>query len=137
MNTKGYFEAKDFLSGLVGLIVLLLGLLPVLEQFNIFNLGLSAALSSNAFLAAVPFVLAILGLYLAIESVIELTNSNHIGWLSFLIGVIVMIVGLLPALQNFGVGPGLFGLVVPTLVYHIIFIVEGLFLIIAMFAMEL
>lgn len=131
-------EPKDWFSGLVGFVVFALGLVPLLEQFNIVNWGISSFMSSSGFLSVAPYVLAILGFYLAIESVIELTNSNHIGWLSFLIGVVIMAAGLLPALQQlFGIGPGLFGLAVPALIYHIIFIVEGLFLMIAMFAMEL
>ena len=52
-------------------------------------------------------------------------------------GIAIMVVGVLPALQSFGIGPGLFGLELPILVYHIIFVIEGLFLMIAMFAMEL
>lgn len=88
-------------------------------------------------MTAVPYILAILGFYLAVESIIELTNSNHIGWLSFFIGLAIMVVGLLPALQAFGIGPGLFGITLNPLVYHIVFVIEGVFLMIAMFAMEL
>jgi len=137
MNKKGLMEAKDWISGLVGLLVLLVGLIPILESFKVINLGFSNIMGTSAFLTALPFILAILGFYLAIESLIELTNSNHIGWLSFFIGAIIMVVGILPALQSFGIGPGLFGFQPPILIYNIIFIVEGIFLIIAMFAMEL
>jgi len=137
MNKKGFMEAKDWLSGFVGLIIFSLGLIPILETFNILQLGLSKFLSSGPFLAAAPYVLAVLGFYLAIESIIELTNANHIGWLSFMIGAVVMAIGLLQVLKAFGIGPGLFGLELPPLVYYIIFLVEGLFLLIAMFAMEL
>jgi hypothetical protein len=130
-------EAKDFISGFVGFIVFLLGLIPILESFGVLQTGFSAFLGSGAFVAAIPFVLAILGFYLAIESVIELTNSNHIGYISFIIGGIIMLIGLLPALQAFGIGPGLFGFELPVTVYHIVFLIEGIFLMIAMFAMEL
>lgn len=140
MNKKAmlHMEAKDYLSGLVGLVVLAAGLIPILESMNVVNWGITAIIHSSAFSSAIPYILAILGFYLAIESIIELTNSNHIGWLSFLIGVVIMATGLLPALQqSFGIGPGLFGLTLPPLVYNIIFIVEGLFLLIAMWSMEL
>jgi hypothetical protein len=130
-------EAKDWMSGLVGVIVFLLGLLPLLESLKVLKTNVSAILQTNWFSAAAPYLLAILGFYLAIESIIELTNSNHIGWTSFLIGGIVMLVGLLPVLQTFGIGPGLFGLTIPAIAYQIIFMVEGFFLMIAMFAMEL
>ena len=137
MNKKAMMEPKDWLSGLVGLIVFLAGLIPLLEGLGVLSLGLSSFLTSGPFLVAVPFILSALGFYLAIESIIELTNSNHIGWLSFFVGIIVMVIGLLPALQSFGIGPGLFGISLPSVVYQIIFIIEGLFLMIAMFAMEL
>ncbi len=137
MNKKAMIEAKDWISGFIGGIVFLAGLLPLGETLGIIDLGISNIFSSGAFMTAIPFILAILGFYLAVESVIELTNSNHIGWLSFLIGVAVMIIGLLPALGSIGIGPGLFGFELPMTVYHIIFMIEGIFLMIAMFAMEL
>lgn len=137
MNKKGFMEAKDFLSGIVGLIVFAIGLIPLLESFGVLKTNLTGILTSGPFMSTIPYVLAILGFYLAIESIIELTNSNHIGWLSFFVGVAVMLIGLLPALQAFGIGPGLFGITLPTLMYQIIFIIEGVFLMIAMFAMEL
>lgn len=137
MNKKAIVEPKDWFSGFVGLVVFLLGLLPLLESFGVLSTGFSAFVGSGAFLTAMPFILSILGFYLAVESIIELTNSNHIGWFSFLIGAVIMLIGLLPALQAFGIGPGLFGLSLPSMVYNIIFVVEGIFLIIAMFAMEL
>ena len=130
-------DTSDWMSGLIGLVVFLLGLFPLLEQFGILSTGISVFLQSSWVLSALPFILAILGVYLAIESIIELTNSNHIGWLSFFIGVTVMIIGILPALQSFGLGPGLFGFQLPAMIYSIIFVIEGLFLMIAMFAMEL
>lgn len=128
-------EAKDWLSGIVGVIVFALGLMPLLEQFGVLGTNVAGLLTGAS--AAIPYILAILGFYLAIESIIELTNSNHIGWMSFFIGAAIMLIGLLPALASFGIGPGLFGFELPQTVYYVIFIVEGLFLMIAMFAMEL
>jgi hypothetical protein len=130
-------EAKDWMSGIIGAAIFALGLIPILESFKVLNLGFSKVFEVNWFTAAIPFVLAIFGFYLAMESITELMNSNHIGWLSFFIGAAIMVVGLLPALQKFGIGPGLFGLEIPAMIYQIIFIVEGFFLMIAMFAMEL
>ena len=139
MNKKAmlHMEAKDYLSGLVGLVVLAAGLIPILESMKVVNLGITGIIHSSAFSSAIPYILAVLGFYLAIESIVELTNSNHIGWMSFLIGVAIMAIGLLPALQSFGIGPGLFGLTLPAMVYNVIFVIEGLFLLIAMWSMEL
>ncbi len=137
MDKKGITEARDWISGLFGLVIFLLGLFPILESFKIVSTDIAGVFSSSVALSVLPYLLAILGFYLAIESIIELTNSNHIGWISFLIGAVVMLVGLMPVLSSFGIGPGLFGLTIPVMIYQIIFMIEGFFLMIAMFAMEL
>lgn len=125
------------MSGFIGVIVFLFGLFPILEALNVLNLGVTALYQSSVFIAALPYVLAALGFYLAIEAVIELTNSNSIGWLSFLIGIVIMVVGILPVLAGFGILPAFLGFTLPVMAYYVIFTVEGLFLMIAMFAMEL
>jgi len=130
------FRGRDYISGVIGLVLFIFGLVPILESFNVLNFGITGILASTWFAAAIPFVLAILGLYLAIESVEELFNSNSIGWISFIIGAIVLVVGLLLSLKAFGIGPGLFGLVISPIIYSIIFLIEGAFLMIAMFMME-
>ena len=122
-------QARDWISGAVGLVILLLGLLPIIGKLTFLN-DLPATL--------IIWIVAIGGLYLAVNSVIEITNSNVVGWWSFGIAVFILIVGLLPLLHSFGIGPSWFefGWISRT-VYNIIFIIEGLFLIIATFAMEL
>ena len=130
-------DMSDWASGFIGGLVFLLGLIPLIEMFTALNLGVTSFLQSSIPTTALPYLLAILGFYLAIESIIELTNSNSIGWISFLIGGVVMLAGLLPAIASFEIGPGFFGFVILALAYYIIFIVEGFFLMIAMFAMEL
>jgi hypothetical protein len=73
-----------------------------------------------------------------INSVIEITNSNAVGWISFLIAVIVMAAGILQSLYNFSIGPSWFALgFIKETIYYIIFTIEGIFLMIATFAMEL
>ena len=90
------------------------------------------------FIAALPYILAIAGFYLLIESIMEISNSNSAGTISFLIGSIIMILGLLPVLHGFGIGPEWFsmGFISNPWIYRIIFMVEGIFLMIATFAME-
>ncbi len=132
-------ETKDWMSGFIGLIVFSLGAIPLLEGFNVFNLGISQILHTGWFIAIVPYILAIAGFYLLIESIIEITNSNSIGYMSFLVGAVVMAVGTLPVLHTFGIGPDWFslGFLSNPIIYQILFMVEGLFLMIAAFAMEL
>ena len=73
-----------------------------------------------------------------VNSVIEITNSNAIGWISFLIAVLIMASGILQVLHKFAIGPTWFELTfISDLVYYIVFTVEGIFLMIATFAMNL
>jgi hypothetical protein len=122
------FDFSDITSGVVGLLVFLFGLIQLLELYKIISLGITSFVSTNWFTLLLPYIIAVLGLYLAIEAFIEITNSNVLGVLSFIIGVAIMISGILSAFKI---------LPFPPLIYHIIFIVEGIFLIIAMFAMRL
>ena len=127
-------EMKDFVSFIVGAVLFVFGLLPVLSTIGIgpswFNLGIKTSIFA--------YIIAIAGFYLIIESFIEITNSNAIGWWSFLFAAIIMLIGVLQVLGSFSLGPSWF--VFPwmqPLAYYVIFMVEGLFLMIAMFAMEL
>jgi len=118
-------EPKDWISGLAGFVILCLGLLPLLAARGIgpswFDFNLPVKLLS--------YVIVIGGFYLIINSFIEITNSNVIGWVSFLIAAVVTVLGVLQVLGKIGWISGM--------VFNIIFIVIGLFLMIATFAMEM
>ncbi|MBW2965232.1 hypothetical protein KY363_07280 [Candidatus Woesearchaeota archaeon] len=132
-------EAKDILSFIVGLLLFALGVLPLLNKFKIgpswFNVW--------GFLPVtiVSWVVAVGALYLVIDSVIEITNSASIGFLSIIIAFVCLLVGVLPILAGFGIGPSFFSLsflgVVSKYLFDIVFMAEGLFLMIAMVAMEM
>lgn len=132
-------ETKDFLSGIVGGVVLLAGLLPLLHKF-----GIGPEWMALDFLpiGIIKYLIAGFGLYLIWNSIIEITNSNSIGWISALVAVALIIAGLLPMLAGFGIGPSWFALgflsesLILT-VYYGLFVVEGLFLMIAALAMEM
>ena len=122
-------QMRDWISGFVGAGILLLGLLPMLGYLTFLN-DLSATL--------LTWIVAIAGLYLAVNSIIEITNSNIVGWWSFGIAIAVLIVGLFPILHGFGIGLSWFDFSwLNRTAYNIIFIIEGAFLMIATFAMEL
>ena len=122
-------QMRDWISGLLGAIIFLLGLLPLIGKFTFLN-DLSATL--------VIWIVAIAGLYLAVNSVIEITNSNIVGWWSFGIAVAALIIGLFPLLHSFGIGASWFEFRwLSRTFYNIIFVIEGIFLMIATFAMEL
>ena len=122
-------QMRDWISGLVGVVILLLGLLPLIGIFTFLN---------NLPTTIAVWIVAIVGLYLAINSLTEITNSNIIGWWSFGIAVALLLIGLLPLLHTFSIGPSWFEFKwLSRTVYNVLFIVEGAFLMIATFAMEL
>ena len=122
-------QVRDWVSGAVGAAIFLLGLLPMLGYFTFLN-----DLPSTI----VIWIIAIGGLYLAVNSLTEITNSNIVGWWSFGVAIAVLIIGLLPLLHSFGIGPAWFEFNwLNRKAYDVIFIVEGFFLMIATFAMEL
>ena len=122
-------QTRDWISGIVGLIIFLLGLLPMLGYFTFLN-DLPPTL--------LVWIIAGAGFYLAINSIIEITNSNIVGWWSFGVAIAVLVIGLFPVLHSFGIGPAWFAFNwLNRTAYNVIFIIEGVFLMIATFAMEL
>ena len=122
-------QMRDWVSGLIGAVILLLGLFPLLGKFEFLN---------NLPVSLLTWVVAGAGLYLAMNSIIEITNSNVVGWWSFITAIIVLVIGLMPLLHSFGIGPAWFEFKwLSRTVYNVIFIIEGFFLMIATFAMEL
>jgi asparagine N-glycosylation enzyme membrane subunit Stt3 len=132
-------EGKDILSFVVGLVLFILGVLPLLGKFGIgpewFNVWTFLPI------AIVFWVIALGALYLVINSVIEITNSASVGVLSIIIAFVCLVVGMLPIIHGFGLGPDFFALsflgAVAEYLYNVIFIIEGVFLMIAMIAMEM
>ena len=115
-------RASDWLSGLVGIIIAGMGLLPMLGYFSFLS-----DLSINL----IRWIVVIAGLYLVVNSIREITNSNVVGWWSFIVAIVAVIIGLLPTLPWFNFQP------LSRTVYDIALIAEGAFLVIATFAMEL
>ncbi|MBW2989973.1 hypothetical protein KY358_06690 [Candidatus Woesearchaeota archaeon] len=118
-------EMKDWISGLVGVIILCLGLFPLLNSRGIgpgwFGLSLPVRLLSWVIVGG--------GFYLIINSLIEITNSNVIGWVSFFIAAVITVLGILQVLRKITWISGI--------IFNIAFILLGLFLMIATFAMEM
>jgi hypothetical protein len=128
-------EGRDWLSFFVGLMLTAFGAIPLLSNFIP---SLQAINFMDKAVSIFAYVVAVMGFYLMVNSIIEITNSNAVGGTSLLIAILFMAIGVLQVLFKFGVGPGWFelGFIKHTL-YYIIFLVEGLFLMIAAFAMEL
>ena len=127
-------DMKDWLSGAVGTLILLLGLLPLLGNFGIGP----AWFGFNFPVALLSWVVAVGGFYLIINSVIEITNSNIVGWISFGAAAIITAIGVLKVLGQFGRVSGFLAMdFVSGIIFNIIFIVLGGLLMVATFAMEM
>lgn len=129
-------EAKDWISFFVGLVIACAGAMPLLNNF-----GVGPAWFAMEFLpvSIFSYIVAGAGFYLMVNSVIEITNSNAVGWISFLIALLFLTVGLLQTLHNFNVLKAEFFALsfITPVIYYVIFTIEGVFLMIACFAMEL
>ena len=120
-------QMRDWIIGLIGLIVGALGLLSLLK---ILPFGLSRG--------ALVWIAAIAGIILAYAAIVEVTNSNIMGPISIIAAGVILIFALLPALNSMGIlgSWAAFGWVGET-AYKLVLVVEGAFLAIATFAMEL
>ncbi len=116
-------QLRDWISGLIGAIIFLLGLSPFWSRLSFINDIFSASV--------LRWIVVIAAVYLIWNSIIEITNSNIIGWFSFVTAIAILTAGLLPSLPWFK-----FELFSDT-VYSIMLLAEGVFLMIATFAMEL
>ena len=127
-------DANDIASFFVGFVLMAVGILPILNQF-----GIGPAFFALDFLHIdiLIWVLAVMALYLVYDSIQEITNSSSIGWMSILLAFVVLAFGIIQILGNFGIGPGFFAFRLPIMLYYIIMFVEGLFIFIAGFAMEM
>lgn len=130
-------EMKDWVSFLIGAIVAAFGALPILH--NQFGIGPAFfAFDKSVPIGIFAYIMAAMGFYLIINSFIEITNSNPIGWFSFLLASVIVLTGVLQILGGMEILPAIFKLeFIKAIVYQIIFMIEGLFLMIATFAMEM
>lgn len=120
-------QARDWIIGIIGLAVGAIGLLAFLKI-------LPVELSKNTLV----WIAAIAGIILVYAAIIEITNSNILGTVSIIIAGLVLIFSLLPALNSIGfLGDWAAFKWVGDLIYKLILVVEGVFLAMATFAMEL
>jgi len=128
-------QARDWISCLVGLILGMLGFLPFLHSIG---KGPEWFALSWLPLEILSYLIAAGGFYLITNSIIEITNSNVLGWVSFFAAAAITLTGVLKVLGQRGVISGFFAIGwLSPMVYYFIFMTLGLFLIIATFAMEL
>ena len=121
-------QARDWIVGFgAGAIIGAIGLLSLLG-FLPFEISRSILI----------WIAAIGGLILLYASIVEITNSNIMGTVSIIVAGISLVISILPALNSVGfLGSWASFEWVGGTVYKLLLIVEGIFLVIATFAMEL
>jgi len=112
---------KSLISFILGVILLPMGLIPLLAQWGVIGFSLPGFLT-GLISSVILWIIAGSGFYLLIESFMEGLDEPH-AKLILVVGMIVLALGLT---QLFGVLP----FSIPTLIFNIIFIIEGLLMVI-------
>jgi len=123
-------EPKGWIALFVGLVVAALGVIPLLNQFGVIAFNLPEFIL-NIIPAIAIWLIAGVAFFLFIDSFME---DDAMRVISIIVALALLAVGVIQILFKFGV----IGWGIPFLtdtVYLILFVVEGLFLIIAAFAM--
>lgn len=126
MNKKGivFTRPRDTISFFVGLLLFVVGLLPLLLYFKILAWKLPTFMTSLPFSIAI-WVIAVAGFYIVIDGFIE-PPAHNLHWFLIIAGIVLFVVGLLPLLYKFGViGFNLGSLLSNLIVYQIIITIEG------------
>lgn len=124
-------SVRHWISFFVGAIIFVLGLFPLIGKAN--WLGPINSLPGSI----LAYIVAFGGLYIIIDSFFEFTFHSGIGIATLLVGLLVLGLGMVVILHNFGV----IGFSIPFMaesgiVYNILFILEGLFLMMGTFVMD-
>lgn len=112
------------ISLVLGIILLVLGGVPLLNQFTALSLSLGPL---DSFVAQILlYVCALGGLWLLFDA---FWGKEHgfMMWAGIIVGLVVLAVGLIPLLNQFGVIA--WGLpVISMTVYHVLFVIEAVLL---------
>ena len=122
-------DPKNWSAIIIGFLLMALGILPLLQKFKIITFA--GFLTGSWLMTVAPYLLAAGGIYLLIDSFME---DDHMRIISILVSLAIIAVGVINVLYTFKI----IGFNVPfvgPILYYTLFIIEGLFLVIAAFAM--
>jgi lysylphosphatidylglycerol synthetase-like protein (DUF2156 family) len=128
MNKKAIFEGnKSILSLILGVILLTLGIIPLLNKLDVIKWQLPP----------IPkIVLLVLlstgGFYLIIDGLIEHSVGSSLAWISIIVGLLVVTMGLIPLLNIFNIISLEFTFITVVMI-NIAFVVTGILLVIGAF----
>ncbi|MCF7861237.1 hypothetical protein K9M79_03240 [Candidatus Woesearchaeota archaeon] len=125
-------EAKNWISFFAGGFVLALGIIPLLNQLKVISFGLPASMIGLV-ISIAHWLVALGGLYLLYDSFLDW--HEDLGRIAFFVALFMIGIGIVPILNQFNV----IGFSIPFLsnmVYYILFIIEGLFLMVVGMQMD-
>ncbi|MBN1793172.1 hypothetical protein JW826_05820 [Candidatus Woesearchaeota archaeon] len=133
-SKKGfYMSARDWISFFVGVVLLVFGLIPLLnELFKISILNLHTIINKLPVQLFV-WIVALAGVYVLLDGLIE-PAGHMLHTMLMIAGLVFVIFGLVPILISFGVFK--ISWPIPTLIYHIIITIESVMLMSAGFTMR-
>lgn len=115
-------ETRGWISLILGLVSVALGLVPLLHMFGL--IGFNLPFTIAGIILAVLLIVG--GIFLLFDSV----HQMHLQGISIILGIIFIIMGGLPLLFNFGViSFDISGFLATELVKDILLMVSGVFLI--------
>jgi len=119
---------RHWSSFFAGLVLLCFGLFQLIGKAG--WLGPLGGLTGGV----LAYVLAFGGLYVIIDSFFEFSFHSGLGITTLIIGLIVFGLGLVNLLNGFGVLS--FSVPIVDFIYHILFVIEGVMMMIACFVMD-
>jgi hypothetical protein len=127
MNTKAmiFTRPRDTVSFFVGLVLLAFGVVPLLNTMGVikftwpFNLALSILV----------WIVAAAGAYVVIDGFIE-PPQHSLHWFLIAAGLLLLIIGLIPILNTFGIIGFKLGFLDSLIVYDALITIEGILLLI-------
>jgi len=120
---------RHWISFFVGIIIFLLGLFPLIDKTE--WLGPLNSVVGQILI----YILAFGGLYIIVDSFFEFTFHSGLGITTLLIGLVIFGLGLIVILHSMGVIAFTITFL-SNIVYYILFMLEGLFLMLGCFVMD-
>jgi len=125
-------HGRSFPSLIAGLILCTLGSIPLLSQYGVINSPLPESLTGLLTNIAL-YIISAGGVYLLIDAFLEW--GEKIAWVTLVLSFVVLAIGIVPLLNQFKIISFNLGPLSMT-AYYIVFVLEGIFLVIAAFAMQ-
>ena len=120
-------SGKKITSFILGVLTLAIGLFPLLAKFNVITFNIPGL---DLFFSIAFWIFAAGGIFLLIDAHLE---DHTLKVPTTIVAIILIVIGLIEILNSFGVVP----FTIPfanEMFFYVLFIIEGLFLIIAAFA---